>query len=305
MRRNFAQILKDAKIDVKVEYQKLYGMLYDRSIQVSNTSWISAYDEFSTYFIAFHFRGTCLSLDEFNDLHGFHFEKDPTNFNIDHLISLCEYIENLLMAYQCVPLSYPYGYGNMPTKLINVQFYLQQISQVIEKIGYMQAEQNGLTIFVEKDPAAIAVAESEFIPESLSYRLISYNHYSMKGNLAEKKATLLDLVKSHESAFIILRNIRIDLANLLEPQRINLERIDKTFARDLFYAFNNFHIRHNNADPQSPKFKKPIGDLAKEQLEFWYDEVYQMCLLAILRLEHADRKKTFEALKSEIENKTP
>ena len=29
----------------------------------------------------------------------------------------------------------------MPTKLINVQFYLQQISQVIEKIGYMQAEQ--------------------------------------------------------------------------------------------------------------------------------------------------------------------
>ena len=104
MRRNFAQILKDAKIDVKVEYQKLYGMLYDRSIQVSNTSWISAYDEFSTYFIAFHFRGTCLSLDEFNDLHGFHFEKDPTNFNIDHLISLCEYIENLLMAYQCVPL---------------------------------------------------------------------------------------------------------------------------------------------------------------------------------------------------------
>lgn len=287
MRRNFAQILKDAKIDVKVEYQKLYGMLYDRSIQVSNTSWISAYDEFSTYFIAFHFRGTCLSLDEFNDLHGFHFEKDPTNFNIDHSISLCEYIENLLMAYQCVPLSYPYGYGNMPTKLINVQFYLQQISQVIEKIGYMQAEQNGLTIFVEKDPAAIAVAESEFIPESLSYRLISYNHYSMKGNLAEKKATLLDL------------------ANLLEPQRINLERIDKTFARDLFYAFNNFHIRHNNADPQSPKFKKPIGDLAKEQLEFWYDEVYQMCLLAILRLEHADRKKTFEALKSEIENKTP
>ena len=287
MRQNFAQILKDAKIDVKVEYQKLYGMLYDRSIQVSNTSWISAYDEFSTYFIAFHFRGTCLSLDEFNDLHGFHFEKDPTNFNIDHLISLCEYIENLLIAYQCVPLSYPYGYGNMPTKLINVQFYLQQISQVIEKIGYMQEEQNGLTIFVEKDPAAIAVAESEFIPESLSYRLISYNHYSMKGNLAEKKTTLLDL------------------ANLLEPQRTNLERIDKTFARDLFYAFNNFHIRHNNADPQSPKFKKPIGDLAKEQLEFWYDEVYQMCLLAILRLEHADRKKTFEALKSEIENKTP
>lgn len=150
MRRNFAQILKDAKIDIKVEYQKLYGMLYDRSIQVSNTNRISVYDELSTYFIAFHFRGTCLSLDEFNDLHGFHFEKDPTNFNIDHLISLCEYIENLLIAYQCVSLSYPYEYGNMPTNLFNVQFYLQQISQVIEKIGYMQAGQNGLTILWRK-----------------------------------------------------------------------------------------------------------------------------------------------------------
>ena len=283
MRQNFAQILKDAKIDIKVEYQKLYGMLYDRSIQVSNTNRISVYDELSTYFIAFHFRGTCLSLDEFNDLHGFHFEKDPTNFNIDHLISLCEYIENLLIAYQCVPLSYPYGYGNMPTKLIDVQFYLQQISQVIEKIGYMQAKQNDLTIFVEKDPAAIAVAEGEFIPESLSYRLISYNHYSMKGNLAEKKTTLLDL------------------ANLLEPQRTNLERIDKTFSSDLFYTFNNFHIRHNNIGQLGTKYKKPVGDLSDEQLEYWYDEVYQMCLLAFMRLEHIDRKKKFDSLKSQIE----
>lgn len=283
MRQNFAQILKDAKIDIKVEYQKLYGMLYDRSIPVSNTNRISVYDELSTYFIAFCFRGTCLSLDEFNDLHGFHFEKDPTNFNIDHLISLCEYIENLLIAYQCVPLSYPYGYGNMPTKLIDVQFYLQQISQVIEKIGYMQAKQNDLTIFVEKDPAAIAVAEGEFIPESLSYRLISYNHYSMKGNLAEKKTTLLDL------------------ANLLEPQRTNLERIDKTFSSDLFYTFNNFHIRHNNIDLLGTKYKKPVGDLSDEQLEYWYDEVYQMCLLAFMRLEHIDRKKKFDSLKSQIE----
>ena len=56
---------------------------------------------------------------------------------------------------------------------------------------------------------------------------------------------------------------------------------------------------------QSPKFKEPIGALSKEQLEFWYDEVYQMCLLAVLRLEHVGRKKTFEALKSEIESKTP
>ena len=112
----------------------------------------------------------------------------------------------------------------------------------------MQAKQNDLTIFVEKDPAAIAVAEGEFIPESLSYRLISYNHYSMKGNLAEKKTTLLDL------------------ANLLEPQRTNLERIDKTFSSDLFYTFNNFHIRHNNIDQLGTKYKNL---LATYQMNSW------------------------------------
>lgn len=285
MRRNFAQILKGAKIDIKAEYQKLYGLLYDRSIQVSNTTRISAYDELSERFIGFHFRGTCLSIDEFNDLYEFHFEREPADFSIDNLISLCEYIYNMLIDYQITQV--PFGW-NMPAApaLINVQFYLQQISQVIEKIGYMQATEDNFTIFVEKSPAAIAVAESSLMPENLSYRLISYNHYSMKENLDAKKATILIL------------------ADLLEPQRASLESIDKTFASDLFYAFNNFYIRHNNTDPQSPKYKKPIGDLPKEQLEHWYDEVYQMCLLAFLRLEHADRKKDFDVLKGKIENKT-
>ena len=83
MRRNFAQILKDAKIDIKAEYQKLYGLLYDRSIQVSNANRISVYDELSERFIGFYFRGTCLSIDEFDNMHGFHFEKEPVDFNIE------------------------------------------------------------------------------------------------------------------------------------------------------------------------------------------------------------------------------
>ena len=258
-------------------------MLYDRTIQVSNSNRISAYDELSERFIGFYFRGTCLSIDEFNDLHEFHFERDPANFSIDNLVNLCEYIYNMLMGYQSTQFSFGY---NGPA-FINVQFYLNQIGQVIEKIGYMQTAEDNFTIFVEKSPAAIAVTESSLIPENISYRLISYNHYSMKENLDAKKTTLLIL------------------ADLLEPQRASLESIDKTFASDLFYAFNNFYIRHNNMDPQSPKYKKPIGDLPKEQLERWYDEVYQMCLLAFLRLEHADRKKDFDVLKGKIENKTP
>lgn len=283
MRRNFAQILKDAKIDVKLEYQKLYGLLYDRSIQVSNTNRISAYDELSERFIGFHFRGTCLSIDEFNDLHEFHFEREPENFNIDNLISLCEYIYNMLMGYQSTQLSFGWNMPAAPA-LINVQFYLEQISQVIEKIGYMQTAEDNFTIFVEKSPAAIAVAESELVPGNLSYKLISYHHYRMKGNLGEKKAVLLQL------------------ASIIEAKRKNLNQADKVLETNLFYAFNNLNIRHNNVNPElKGKYKAYAAQMSNSELEKWYDETYQMCLLALLQIENLDRKAEFDKLKAEIE----
>lgn len=284
MRRNFAQILKEAKIDAKAEYQKLYGLLFDRSIQVSNTNRISAYDELSERFIGFHFRGTCLSIDEFNDLYEFHFEREPVDFCIDNLISLCEYIYNMLMGYQTTQVSFGW---NMPTTpaLINVQFYLQQIGQVIEKIGYMQTTEDNFTIFVEKSPAAIAVAESPLIPENLSYRLISYNHYTMKGNLDAKKSVLQQL------------------ASILEAKRKELNQADKKLESDLFYAFNNLNIRHNNVDPGlKGKYKTYVAQMSNDELEKWYDETYQMCLLAFLQIENLDRKTEFDKLKAKIEN---
>ena len=287
MRRTFAQILQEAKIDPKQEYKKLYGMLFDRTIVVSNSNRVSAYDELSECFLSFPFRGTSLSLEEFNELNDFHFEKEPTNFKIDELILLCEYMENLLIAYQYIPLNFPYGYGNTRPQLINVQFYLQQIGQVIERIGYMQATQNGFTIFVEKSPAAIAVAESDLVPKELSYRIISYNHYSMKGQLEAKKSAL------------------VQLASLLEPKRGSLKKADKTLESDLFYLFNNLNIRHNNVDPaDSAKYKPFIVQMKQEELEHWYDETYQMCLLAFLQLEQTERKIEFDRLKTAIEEQT-
>ena len=259
-------------------------MLYDRTIQVSNSNRISAYDELSERFIGFYFRGTCLSIDEFNDLHDFHFEKDPADFSIDNLISLCEYISNMLMGYQATQVSFGWNMAVAPV-LINVQFYLQQISQIIEKIGYMQAAEDNFTIYVEKSPAAIAVAESELIPENLSYKLISYNHYRMKGNLEEKKAVLLQL------------------ASIIEAKRKELNQAEKVLETNLFYAFNNLNIRHNNVNPElKGKYNAYVAQMPNDELEKWYDETYQMCLLAFLQIENLGRKAKFDKLKAEIEN---
>ena len=282
MRRNFADILKSAKVDTKAEYQKLFGMVFDRNIQVSNTKRISTYDELGDYFLSFHFRGTCLSIKEFDELHGFRFEKDPPEFSIDHLITLCEYTYNMLIGYQTAN---GYQYGAMMPLPINVPFYLAQITQVIEAVGYMSLSKDKMTIFVEKDPAAIAVSESELIPEELSYKLFSYNHHKMKGQLEEKKSVLQQI------------------AAIIEGKRDELKKADSTLEADLFFMFNNVNIRHNNVDPKlRSKYNKYVAQMSPEELEKWYDETYQMCLLSIMQLEHAERRQQINDLKTKIQD---
>lgn len=192
---------------------------------------------------------------------------------------------HMLMGYQSAQCASGVGYLPMPQPAINVQFYLMQIAQVIEKIGYMPLNQDGFVIYVEKSPAAISVAESEQIQKEISYKMISYNHHSMRGKLQEKKNTILKL------------------AELLEAKRTELAKVDSRFCSDIFYLFNNLNIRHNNVDPSiNGKFKQAVADMPPEELEHWYDETYQMCLLAFLRLEQADRKIEFDKLKSVIES---
>lgn len=186
----------------------------------------------------------------------------------------------MLMGYQATQGSFAWS----RPAFINVQFYLDQIGRVIEKIGYMQAAEDNFAIFVEKSPSAIAVAESPLIPDNLSYRLISYNHYAMKGKLEEKKALLQQL------------------ASILEAKRKDLHQADKTLENDLFYSFNNLNIRHNNINPElKGKYKAYVAQMPKDKLEKWYDETYQMCLLAFLQIENLDRKMKFDTLKAEIE----
>lgn len=278
MRKNFAEVLRSGAVEPEAEYDRLHALFYEPGIKY-NKRLLSIRDFVDEYFKNFRFRGTCILLKEFDCQYGFVFEEHPQDFDVELLVSLAEYIYNMVQELQRVV----YEMFSVNVLDINYGFVFEQIMRVIELIGYMSAEEDGYIIFVEKSHAAIAVAE--VLPTPVSYKVISYNHYSMRGNLETKRSALL--------AF----------ANLLEPRRMDLETVDRQFASDLFYAFNNFNIRHNNIDPSGPKYKKNVGDLTNEQLEEWYDEVYQMCLLAFMRLEHIPRKQRFDILKDSIESK--
>ena len=64
---------------------------------------------------------------------------------------------------------------------------------------------------------------------------------------------------------------------------------------------NNINIRHNNRNSKdSSKFKEYIFKMDDAKLEEWYDELYQMMLLAILLLDNVDRSSKVKELKSKI-----
>ena len=233
-------------------------------------------DLISLNFEGFYFRGTCLDLDEFDEEYGFRFVEQPQDFDIDYLVSFCEYIYNFVLHFED-----QFFFGQL-----NKHFYLQHISKVIDALNYIQSSEDGLTIFVPRDNVALAVSELEQIPKNVSHKILAYHHHTMKGDIEAKKATL------------------IILASQLEPQEKALSQIDNSFKSDLFYAFNNLNIRHNNVDPTDKRYyKKVVAEMNAEELERLYDETYRMCLLAFMRLEQKDRKKEFDEVKNKIEAK--
>ena len=58
----------------------------------------------------------------------------------------------------------------------------------MDRICYMPVEKEKITIFVPKEPAAIEVAQT--VDEEISYKVLCYNHYSLKGNVEEKRKVL-------------------------------------------------------------------------------------------------------------------
>ena len=272
MRRTFSQVLNTAKVNPKKEYTKLFELFYGKDDRDGK----SLADLISLNFEEFYFRGTCLDLDEFDEEFGFNFVEQPQDFDIDYLVSFCEYIYNFVLYFDD-----RFFYGQL-----NKHFYLQHINKVIDAINYVQSSENGIIIFVPRDNVALSVSESKQIPENISHKILAYHHHSMKGDIEAKKATLTVL------------------ANQLEPQEKALSQIDNSFKSDLFYAFNNLNIRHNNVDPSDKRhYKKVVAKMDVEELEHWYDETYRMCLLAFMRLEQNARKKEFDEVKSKIEAK--
>lgn len=136
-------------------------------------------------------------------------------------------------------------------------------------------------IVVEDKPEVTAVVEIEEDTD-IAFEIVRYNHHALKGDISAKRAILLKI------------------GSQLEPLRSQISACNKTLEKDIFFMLNNLNIRHNNCVPGDAKYKPFVASMDAETLENWYDELYQMILLAKLELANVKRMEQVETLKQNI-----
>lgn len=266
-RRNFYDIIKNSQFNVQRECERMNYLLYS-----NDSTDESIYDMIEEAFIEFpkKFRRRTVSLDDFNKTYNFYFQEVNIFFEIEDYLSYCEYVSNL-----CNQLLLCKNYKLYQEDIAAIDDLLNTIKGAIDELGYMFIEKDGILICVEKNTAAMSVAE--IVPEEIAYSVLEYNHYQLKGNLIRK------------------RDILSYMANNIEDKNIrnNLKQINATLESQLYQLINKF-VRHDHSQT------KYITTMTNDEIEEVYDDIYQMWLLAQLELDHIDRKEKIKSLLEQI-----
>ena len=202
----------------------------------------------------------------------------PNSFsnNMDDIIKGLEYYINILRLVTVnfsrnLNISYPQAYPML----------LKNIDILLEHLNYEEQvfDQDEKVILVPKNPAATAVAEITD-KEHIAFAILKYNHNSLKGNIAEKKSLLLSIANEYEP---LLKN----------PINGFSDYFDKANC-----LLNNLNLRHNNLEGRDKR--EIVCEMPAEELEKWYDELYQLLLFCVLIKDNIKRKKEIDDLVKKI-----
>ena len=157
-----------------------------------------------------------------------------------------------------------------------IQVIFDNITRFLELSNHeLITLENGAKIIVEKNVYASEVSQivSETNIED-AIKVLEYNHVSNKGNIQRKKEILTALAN-------YLEPLRRDLNNSEELKDILKVNNQKVIAFEkLFEMYNNFGLRHNNSNQYHL-------DLADDELEQWYDDIYTSTLFVILSMDES------------------
>lgn len=190
-------------------------------------------------------------------------DKIPSNLEIIEILKYVEFARNLIMLCDTKLFidnekdsddKYKYTYYQEYTIL------KENINIVLEHLNFSTRllKKEERIILIEKNHSAMSAAE--IVDEDTTCKVIEYNHYLLKGDIDKKKEILLQL------------------SNKYEGIKSNIKNLNSKLDDDIGFMLNNIHIRHNNKSGKSKK--EYVSKMRKDTIEKWYDETYQMLLLA-------------------------
>lgn len=259
MRRTFADILNEVKVDIAAEYRSLRTLVFQR---------YGFYGDMEEYFCLMPFAGTACDLEDFNERNDFDFEYGEYPKDLDDLLLFCEYVYNFAVRMNATDACYS-------EKSFGVTRHIEVLA---DKLRYRFVEDRNLLVLVPANEEIEAAAE--VAPSQVGNDLFRYDYRAYRGDLDGK------------------RKILVGLATVLEPRRAQLNKIAKDFTSNYFYLVNSLNIRHNNVEPADPgKYKGFVAQMPDDELEKWYDTVRYMSAAAFLLLEYGDNVEAIKNLK--------
>lgn len=215
-------------------------------------------------------RGSCLSCPEIKSklkLQDTFFITTP----IEEYVSTIEYYENLIYQIYLSKRAME-NEGWRIEKDFNI--LIENIKIFLDHINYEHKifKDEEMVLILPKNPASTAVAEIS--SPATAFAILKYDHASLKGDLAEKRN--------------ILNAIYLEYETVLENPIDNY----KDFYKKANQLYNNLHIRHDNKTKENNK--NVVLEIDDNELEKWYDELYQLLLFCILIRDNIERKKEVE-----------
>lgn len=265
-RQNIFEILK-SKYNVEKEIAKI--------IDLCNSDCFKGTCQYSTVEGVFdHFlltewlqRGTYLSCKEMLKDIKEYIEDFDVSDNEACLLKL-EYYANIL---QQIEINLDFIYSKTSIRATNA-FWLaiENLNYLLEHLNYEKLiiSEEEKVLLIPKNPEATAVAEIS--SEDTALAIFMYNHHSMKGDVTEKRRLLYQISLEYETL----------LKNPIEGYN--------DFFNKTNQLLNNLHIRHDNKTKDGNK--NLIIEIDDNELENWYDELYQLLLFCVLIHDNLERK---------------
>jgi len=210
-------------------------------------------------------------------------ENQKFMISLDDFLLYIEFIYNIVKTVTAITIT---G-DNEHTKARDVSLQIQRnIGIDCARLNFeIKADADDKYIIVEKNAAATAVADQYIsIDKDFSFKVIEYNHFLLRGNLARKKEIL------------------ITLGEKFEPLRQKLKSGSYSqVAKDAGFLVNNLNLRHNNVTPgTNGNYHAFVAGMSAGDLEEWYDKTYDALLFALQADNYIDLSKKVGTLIEQI-----